>query len=99
VKPPVDALRAHGVSIALATDCNPGTSPVLTLPTAMNLGCVLFGLTPEEALAAVTPQRSARARLGRSRRTACRRSLRPRVVERRLLRGPNDPYSPGYREG
>ncbi len=54
VKPPVDALRAHGVPIALATDCNPGTSPVLTLPTAMNLGCVLFGLTPEEALAAVT---------------------------------------------
>ncbi|MDB5040574.1 MAG: hutI [Candidatus Eremiobacteraeota bacterium] len=54
VKPPVDALRAHGVPIALATDCNPGTSPVLTLPTAMNLGCVLFGLSPEEALAAVT---------------------------------------------
>jgi imidazolonepropionase len=54
VKPPVDALRAHGVPIALATDCNPGTSPVLTLPTAMNLGCVLFGLTSEEALAAVT---------------------------------------------
>jgi imidazolonepropionase len=54
VKPPIDALRAHGVPIALATDCNPGTSPVLTLPTAMNLGCVLFGLTPEEALAAVT---------------------------------------------
>jgi imidazolonepropionase len=54
VKPPVDALRAHGVPIALATDCNPGTSPVLTLPTAMNLACVLFGLTPEEALAAVT---------------------------------------------
>ncbi|MDB5093334.1 MAG: hutI [Candidatus Eremiobacteraeota bacterium] len=54
VKPPVDALRAHGVPIALATDCNPGTSPVLTLPTAMNLGCVLFGLTPEEALSAVT---------------------------------------------
>jgi imidazolonepropionase len=54
VKPPVDALRAHGVPIALATDCNPGTSPVLTLPTAMNLGCVLFGLTPGEALAAVT---------------------------------------------
>ncbi len=54
VKPPLEALRAHGVPIALATDCNPGTSPVLTLPTAMNLGCVLFGLTPEEALSAVT---------------------------------------------
>jgi imidazolonepropionase len=54
VKPPVALLREHGVPIALATDCNPGTSPVLTLPTAMNLGCVLFGLTPEECVAAVT---------------------------------------------
>jgi len=53
-KPPIDALRAHGVPIAIATDCNPGTSPVLTLPTAMNMACVLFGLTPEEALAATT---------------------------------------------
>lgn len=54
VKPPVALLRAHGVPIALATDCNPGTSPVLALPAAMNLGCVLFGLTPEESVAAVT---------------------------------------------
>ncbi|HEY0381559.1 MAG TPA: imidazolonepropionase [Candidatus Elarobacter sp.] len=54
VKPPVAALRAHGVPIALATDCNPGTSPVLTLPTAMNLACVLFGLTPEESVTATT---------------------------------------------
>jgi imidazolonepropionase len=54
VKPPVAALRAHGVPIVLATDCNPGTSPVLSLPTAMNLGSVLFGLTPEEAVAATT---------------------------------------------
>ena len=54
VKPPVALLRAHGVPMALATDCNPGTSPVLTLPTAMNLACVLFGLTPEESVAATT---------------------------------------------
>jgi imidazolonepropionase len=54
VKPPVAALRAHGVPIALATDCNPGTSPVTTLPTALNMACVLFGLTPEEAVAGVT---------------------------------------------
>ncbi|HEY0393554.1 MAG TPA: imidazolonepropionase [Candidatus Elarobacter sp.] len=54
VKPPVAALRAHGVPIALATDCNPGTSPVLTLPTVLNLACVLFGLTPEEAVAGAT---------------------------------------------
>jgi imidazolonepropionase len=54
VKPPVAALRAHGVPIALATDCNPGTSPVLSLPTVMNLACVLFGLTPEESVAGAT---------------------------------------------
>jgi len=53
-KPPIDALRAHGVPIALATDCNPGTSPVTTLPTVLNMACVLFGLTPEEAIAGVT---------------------------------------------
>ena len=54
MKPPVAALRAHGVPIALATDCNPGTSPVLTLPTILNMGCVLFGLTPEESVAGAT---------------------------------------------
>ncbi|MBC5801071.1 MAG: imidazolonepropionase [Candidatus Eremiobacteraeota bacterium] len=54
VKPPLEALRRHGVPLALATDCNPGTSPLLGLPTAMNLACVLFGLSPEEALAGVT---------------------------------------------
>jgi imidazolonepropionase len=54
VPPPVAALRAHGVPIALATDCNPGTSPILTITTALNLACVLFGLTPEEALAGAT---------------------------------------------
>jgi len=53
-KPPVAALRAHGVPIALATDCNPGTSPVLTLPTVLNMACVLFGLTPEESLIGAT---------------------------------------------
>ncbi len=53
-QPPVAALRRHGVPLALATDCNPGTSPVLGLPVAMNLACVLFGLSPEEALAGVT---------------------------------------------
>jgi imidazolonepropionase len=54
VKPPVAALRAHGVPLALATDCNPGTSPVLTLPTVLNLACVLFGLTPAESVAGAT---------------------------------------------
>ena len=53
-QPPIDALRADGVPIALATDCNPGTSPLCSIPYAMALGSRLFGLTPEECLAGVT---------------------------------------------
>ena len=53
-KPPVDKLRAAGVGMALATDMNPGTSPVASLLTIMNMAVVLFGLTSEEALAGVT---------------------------------------------
>ena len=53
-RPPVGALRRHGVPIALATDCNPGTSPLASLPEAMALASRLFGLTPEECLAGVT---------------------------------------------
>lgn len=52
--PPIDALRAHGVPIAVATDCNPGTSPLLSLRLAANMACTLFRLTPEEALRGVT---------------------------------------------
>ena len=52
--PPVDALRAAGVPIALATDCNPGTSPLTSLLLAMNMGATLFRLTVEECLAGVT---------------------------------------------
>lgn len=52
--PPVDALRRHRVPIALATDNNPGSSPLSSVLIAMNLGCTLFRLTPEEALAGVT---------------------------------------------
>jgi imidazolonepropionase len=52
--PPVAALRKAGVPIAVATDLNPGTSPVHSLLTAMNMACVLFGLTPKEALRGVT---------------------------------------------
>ena len=52
--PPVAALRSHGVPIAIATDLNPGSSPVNSLLTTMNMACVLFGLTPEEALLGVT---------------------------------------------
>ena len=52
--PPVAALRAAGVPMALATDCNPGTSPLTSLLLAMNMGCTLWRLTPREALAGVT---------------------------------------------
>ena len=53
-KPPVQMLRDHGVAMAIATDCNPGTSPMLSPTLAMNMACTLFGLTPEEALAGMT---------------------------------------------
>jgi len=53
-KPPVALLRKHNVPIAIATDCNPGTSPLLSPTLAMNMACTLFGLTPEEALQGMT---------------------------------------------
>ncbi len=53
-KPPIDALRRAGVAIAVATDCNPGTSPVAAPLMALNMACTLYGLTPEEALAGMT---------------------------------------------
>jgi imidazolonepropionase len=53
-RPPVELLRAHGVPMAVATDANPGTSPLLSPLLALNMACVLFGLTPEEALAGMT---------------------------------------------
>jgi len=52
--PPVAALRKAGVPIALATDCNPGSSPLTSLLLAMNMGATLFRLTPEECLAGAT---------------------------------------------
>lgn len=53
-KPPVALLRKHKVPIAIATDCNPGTSPLLSPTLAMNMACTLFNLTPEEAVAGMT---------------------------------------------
>lgn len=52
--PPIDELRENGVPIAVATDCNPGTSPICSLRTAMMLACRQFRLTPEECFAGVT---------------------------------------------
>src|SRR5205085_544279 len=63
-KPPVEQLRAAGVPMAVASDFNPGTSPFASLRLAMNLACVLFGLSPAEALAGAT--RAAARALGRS---------------------------------
>jgi imidazolonepropionase len=53
-KPPIEKLREAGVPIAVATDCNPGTSPTASPLMALNMACTLFGLTPEEALAGMT---------------------------------------------
>jgi imidazolonepropionase len=52
--PPIDLLRRHGVPVALSTDCNPGSSPAVSLLLMLNMACTFFGLTPEEALAGVT---------------------------------------------
>ncbi|WP_114953592.1 imidazolonepropionase [Sphingosinicella terrae] len=53
-RPPVDLLRRHDVAMAVATDCNPGTSPMLSPTLMLSMACTLFGLTPEEALAGMT---------------------------------------------
>ena len=52
--PPIDAFRKQGVPMAVATDCNPGSSPMSSLLLSMNMACTLFRMTPEEALAGVT---------------------------------------------
>ena len=52
--PPVAQLRAAGVPVAIATDCNPGTSPVTSMLLMLNMACMLFSLTPDEALAGAT---------------------------------------------
>ncbi|MGC3893803.1 imidazolonepropionase [Pseudomonas urmiensis] len=64
--PPMDALRKHGVKIALASDLNPGTSPGLSLRLMLNMGCTLFRMTPEEALAGVTLHAATALGLGAS---------------------------------
>ena len=53
-KPPVELFRSHGVRMALATDCNPGSSPLTSLLLAMNMGATLFGMTVAECLAGAT---------------------------------------------
>ena len=53
-KPPIELFRRHGVKMAVATDCNPGTSPLTSLLLTMNMAATLFGMTVEECLAGVT---------------------------------------------
>ena len=64
-KPPVDLLRRYKVPMAVATDCNPGTSPVLSPTLMLNMACRLFGLTPEEALLGMTRHAAAALALDR----------------------------------
>ncbi len=65
--PPIEQLRSQNVPMALATDFNPGTSPFADLTMMMNMGCTLFGLTPEEALRGVTCHAAKALGLGSSR--------------------------------
>ncbi len=67
--PPVAALRAAGVPIAIATDCNPGTSPLLSPLLALNFACTLFAFTPEQALRALTIEAARALDLGADRGT------------------------------
>ncbi|MDA3915195.1 imidazolonepropionase [Oleiagrimonas sp.] len=77
-RPPIVALRDKGVPMAVATDLNPGTSPLLSLRLAANMACTLFGLTPAEALRGVTAH-AARA-LGLDDRGRLRAGMRADMV-------------------
>ena len=80
--PALELLRTHGVPMAIATDCNPGTSPLLSLRQAMQLACTHFRLTPEEALRGATVN-GARA-LGLSDRGVLRVGMRADFVHWRI---------------
>ena len=80
--PPIDLLREHGVPMAVATDCNPGTAPLLSLRQAMQLACTHFHLTPEEALRGATVH-AARA-LGLHDRGRLRVGMRADIVHWRI---------------
>ena len=62
--PPIKLLRSHNVDMAVASDCNPGSSPISSILTTMNIACSVFSMTPEEVLAGVT--RNAAKALGLS---------------------------------
>ena len=91
--PPVAALRAEGVAMAIATDCNPGTSPVTSLLLMLNMACTLFRLTPAEALAGVT--RNAARALGLNDRGRLEAGFRADLV----LWGIDEPVELAYAVG
>ncbi len=91
--PPVDAFRKHGVAMAVATDCNPGSSPLASLLLAMNMASTLFRLTPEEALAGAT-RHAARA-LGLADSGVIRRGARADLA----IWNVSDPAELAYRIG
>jgi len=93
-RPPVALFREHGVAMALATDCNPGSSPVSSLLLMLNMGCTLFRLTPEEALAGVT--RNAARALGQQARLG---TLAPGKAADFVLWDIDDPAALSYRIG
>ena len=93
-RPPVALLRQQGVPMAVATDYNPGTSPFASLHLAMNMACVQFGLTPEEAWAGVT--RHAAQALGRG---ATHGQLKPGYVADFVVWEANHPVEMVYEPG
>lgn len=93
-RPPVALFREHGVAMALATDCNPGSSPISSLLLMLNMGCTLFRLTPEEALAGVT--RNAARALGQQARLG---TLAPGKAADFVLWDIDDPAALSYRIG
>lgn len=92
-KPPVDALRAHDVPMAVATDCNPGSSPLQSPLLAMNMACTLFGLTPTEAVRGMT-EHAARA-LGMQNRGRIALGLRADLVLWTVEQAAELPYQLG----
>ncbi len=85
--PPIAAMREQGVPMAVATDCNPGTSPSTSLPLMLNMACTLFRLTPEEALTGVTRHAARALGLPRSRHARRGTARRPRALGYRGARG------------
>ena len=93
-RPPIDQFRGHGVPMALATDCNPGSAPITSLLLMLNMGCTLFGLTAAEALAGVT--RNAARALGLADEMGM---LAPEMAADFVLWDIDDPAELAYRLG